>query len=1157
MFTEEMLAIIGKAKGVSASTGQKCLVLESLLAALAWHPESRAFLVYALGVPAHRLDELAGQTEAAEPHPDLMPLARETRELLENARKLAEREPDLFRPGLIGTRHVACSAVTSQEACEILGMPPLAATEVTQPLSQWHDKDARPVALEQLLGRLRTMREMLLDKIFGQGHAVEAFVEGLFNAEVVATADTKRRAPRSLFIFAGPPGVGKTLLAEVAAGYLERPFKRFDMSAYASAHLSDALTGMPKSFQGAHPGVLTHFVEEHPEAVLLFDEIEKAHETTILLFLQLLDAGVLEDKFHNRNVVFRDTTIIFTTNAGRKLYDNPNQSGVHRANASFHRQTLLNALETEVKPQTREPFFPAAICSRMATGYPILFNHLGVAELERVARAELERVAALVECQYYRRITFDALLPLCLVLREGVRTDARTLCAQSAIFLKNELFKLCQLFKTENLGEALAKVHRIHIEVEDERKSLPPEAEAVFGAAAPARILIVAAPSIANLYATHVSTAHWSIAATRPEALSMLAETEIDFVLLDLWFNRSPATPTATLEFFDHTPAAARALAEGQELLRHMRERFPELPVYLLSFPDMTAAEGTDGGAVEQELFLACVRAGGARGVVAADFLSDRVPDWETRRDRFAREIAAIAECLVREKAAERLGAEHKAVMFETAPRFCTEAQAVAIRLRNFRLTRAIEAGDVGEVLDDVDRPKTSFADVIGAQRAKEELQFFVDFLRAPRRFKALGLQPPKGVLLYGPPGTGKTMLARAMAGESNVSFIAASASSFVTMWQGSGPQNIRDLFARARRYAPVVLFIDEIDAIGRVRKGGATAHGEEMALNALLTEMDGFVGPSGDRPVFILAATNFRVEADNPDAPDLSSRTLDPALVRRFSSTVLVDLPSTAERRIFLVSRVGKLGEHRVNDTDFDLLAEKSVGMSIANLEQIVESSTRTALKRGVQLDGAILIEALDTAAEGEVKEWAPEFLERTARHEAGHTILYWASGWVPPEVSIIARGHHGGGMRRSEVDLSRELRTRGELLGQVRTSLGGRAAEIVFYGESDGVSTGASGDLVHATKIVQSMLCQYGMDDEYGLIAAPEMMDRSTGSLLCESFRAKIDTILRREMEEAKRILRANREHLDAVSGALIQKNRLTRDDLEQLLGAAEPSR
>jgi ATP-dependent Zn protease len=407
-------------------------------------------------------------------------------------------------------------------------------------------------------------------------------------------------------------------------------------------------------------------------------------------------------------------------------------------------------------------------------------------------------------------------------------------------------------------------------------------------------------------------------------------------------------------------------------------------------------------------------------------------------------------------------------------------------------------------------------------------------------------------VLLHGPPGTGKTMLARAMAAESNVAFIPVSAANFVTIWQGSGPQNIRDMFARARRYAPAIVFIDEIDAIGKVRTGGGSGQAEENTLNALLTEMDGFTGPSPDRPVFVLAATNFNVLSGDQETPDRQSRALDPALVRRFSRAILVDLPDKAARQKYFMVRLATVKGLSIPESVVELLAEKSTGMSIANLEQVIETAGRNALQKNKELTGDLLVEALDTAREGEAKEWSPEFLESTARHEAGHTILYWLAGWWSPEVSIVARADHGGGMRRSEEEIKKECSTRAELLSQIRTCLAGRAAEILYYGKEQGLNTGASGDLDMATRIARRMICLFGMDDEFGLLSTPELFKHAEAmsSPIYQRVSEAAGKILKQEMENTLKLLEENRKDLDAVSRTLLEKNRLYRNDLQQLL-------
>ena len=1164
MFTNKAQELIDLAKDYTFSRGAGEMDLRSLLAAMGRETEAAVLLAEALGMTTDRLRSACPEYPEPASCPGRLPLAESLRSLLAVAKALAEEMPDRFHPGLIDLRHLACAVAVSPEACAVLNVTPMTHEDGVALLSVWYQRETEAPNLQDLTERLRGLRVDLLAKIFGQDHAVHAFVEGLFNAEVVAGADSKRKSPRAVFVFAGPPGVGKTFLAQSGAAALDRPFKQFDMSAYSGPQQNEALVGMEKAYKGAKPGVLTEFVEKNPAAVLLFDEIEKAHLNTIHLFLQILDAGMLEDKFHERNVSFRDTTIIFTTNVGRKLYESPNGSGVHTANSRFHRRTILDALENEKDPQTRQPFFPAAICSRMATGYPILFNHLGVNELERVVRAELSRTSGLLECQYYKRAEFDNLLPMCLVLREGSRVDARTLRSQAEIFIKTELFKFCQLFKTDRLDEVFSQVDRVRISVGEKMKDMDPEVRALFEHQERPRILLVADADLAALYKEFISQVDWRTASSADDALEILANEDVDFVLLDIWIGRTSETSSMTIQHFDHVPAAARGLDRGQELLRKIRDRVPEMPVYLLSLAE-AAESGDAGGSVDEELFLACVRAGGARGMLVSSFIDGMVADWEDHRDRFAAALQETARRLYREKTAAHMGQERKVLGFDTVPQINREEREIVIRLRNLRLSRAIASVDAGEVLEDVERPRTRFDEVMGADTAKEELKFFIDYLRNPKRFAALGLKPPKGVLLHGPPGTGKTMLARAMAGESDVAFISAAASNFVTMWQGSGPQSVRDLFARARRYAPAIIFIDEIDAIGKTRTGSPGAgQAEENTLNALLTELDGFTSPSKLRPVFILAATNFRIDKDQDASANRPSGTLDPALVRRFSRTILVDLPDRAARRKYLSMRLQGRPGAVVSEEIIDLITERSPGMSVANLELIIETAARNAAKTGGDLTGKLLEEAFESVRYGEARPRGREEVERTARHEAGHTIMYWLSGWWPSYVTVVSRGDHGGYMAPSSEEVERRgSLSRDQLLAGIRTGLGGRGAEIICYGSNAGLTTGAWGDLEAVSKDARNMVCVYGMDESFGILSVTDVFkyaEAKTGQTY-ERINEAAGRILKAEMDNTIKVLQENREHLDAVVDALIAKERLTTADLQAILpqvpgNAAQPS-
>ena len=1150
MFTDSAQRVIDLAKDYAFSSGSMRLNPSSLLAAMGRHPATRGLLAECLGLNVDQLQAACPTGPEPATCPGHLPLDEAVRTLLARARELAREIPDRQHPSLFNPAHLVAAYATSTTFCTLLGTVPRSQDNVAAWLLNQQEQAAQTPRLGELSDRLQGLRNQLLARVFGQDHAIHAFVEGLFNSELGAVADQARKAPRAVFAFAGPPGVGKTLLAELGAACLERPFKRFDMSAYADHQQFQALVGWARSYQAAHPGQLTEFVQQNPDAILLFDEIEKAHLNTLHLFLQILDAGRLEDKFHERDVPFRDTTVIFTTNAGRRLYEAPNASGVHSANAAFHRQTILDALANEKDPRTGQPFFPAALCSRLGKGYPVLFNLLGVPDLVRVVQAELRRVADLLERQYYIQVVFDPTVALCLMLREGARADARTLCAQAERFIKGELFQFCQLFKTERLDEVLERVETVRFGL-DESVVADPVLDPLFQPEIRPCVLLVTSSINAETYQMLFPELDWRPAESVEDIGRVLATSEPDLALVDPWLEQTiPSFQGGTMMDFDHIPVGARRLERSQELLRTLHVRQPELPVFLL-------AEPLDGAAVDAEVtdaerFAACVRGGGARGVLTSPLGADLTAEGEMQRATFAAEVNQLARRFHQEKMATRLGQQRQVLGFDTVPRVEREGRTIAVRLRHPQLSRALAAADAGEVLDAVERPQARFADVIGADSAKEELQFFIDYLKEPGRYLAAGLKPPKGVLLYGPPGTGKTLLARAMAGESEVAFLTAAASAFVTIWQGSGPQSVRDLFARARRYAPAIVFIDEIDAIGRVRAGGASGRAEENTLNALLTEMDGFTSSDPRRPVFVLAATNFNIQADDADAPERSARTLDPALVRRFSRAIRVDLPDTAARRRYLEWRLGKTKGSAVSVTALELLAEKTVGMSLADLDMALETAARLALRQNRPVDDELLIEAIDTAREGEAKPWSPQFLESTACHEAGHTLMYWLSGWWPVEVSIVARAEHGGGMRRGEVELRRESLSRADLLATIRTALGGRAAEVVYYGPEAGLTTGAASDLEYATRLARQLICRYGMDDEFGPLAAPELLQfaAAVGSPLYVQVSEAARTLLKRELERTVQALTANRSHLDAVAEALIARNRLLRLDLEVIL-------
>ncbi len=1023
-----------------------------------------------------------------------------------------------------GPRHLLRAAMSSLA----VDSTPAGATVIRTASAAGKPEEASSPSLGDLTRRMRVLRQDLLDKIHGQDHAIHQFVEGLFDVEVVGSADTGRKRPAGLFLFAGPPGVGKTYLAELGAEALGRPFLRLDMSSYGVATELDTLIGSPPVYHGAKPGILTGFVLRHPNAVLLFDEIEKACTAAIHLFLQILDAGRLQDKNTEDVVAFRDTVIILTTNVGKSLYENRNAAGVQQANAAFERATILDALRSEVDPRRQAPYFPEAICSRMATGHPILFNHLRVGDLARIAEAELRRVAVLLEQRHGQRYGFDPEIPLALVMREGAATDARTVRARAEAFLKEEIYGVCRLFSDERLDESLAAIREVAVELDRQH---PGEAAACLsGDAAPPRVLFAGGALSGGLCEKALDDrVRWFSATTPDQVLGLLAKEEVDLVLLDLSMGaaeRSTGSVPLTMLAFDYAPQAARQFAGGQKVLECLHGRMPQIPVYLFD-----PAEG--GAAVDRELLLACMRAGGARGVVQTALVAAPGVDPALQRDLFVGEIETLAHRLRFERKARELGARSQVLAFDTAP--VLEGPRLRIRCRNLRLTRAVRGADAGALVSDMERPTAVFDDVIGGGAAKEALMLIRDWLRDPRKYTAAGVEAPRGVLLTGPPGTGKTMLARALAGESNCAFLVEAASNLTGKHVGSGPENVRRLFERARRYAPAIVFIDELDAVGVNRaevRPGYAGHAEAITLNQLLTEMDGF-SKNPAQAVVVIAATNHEEK-------------LDPALKRRFNRVIDVELPTSAERLLYLQKRLAAKQAHAVSDLVLERIALQSAGRSIADLERVLAEAAVMALGSGGIIGDAILSEAFEKVLLGTARE-NPDPL-RTARHEAGHALAMYDQGAPPVYVTIVGRGNAGGYAAYGDTG-ERGTLTKPELEARIRALVAGREAERLYYGPEDGISTGPSSDLERATGIAEAMVYEWGMSEEAG----PVRIDRRkfVAGEMAERCQNAVRGIVEVQSARVREMLERRKTALDRVAAALVEKNRLLRDEVIALIG------
>ena len=474
---------------------------------------------------------------------------------------------------------------------------------------------------------------------------------------------------------------------------------------------------------------------------------------------------------------------------------------------------------------------------------------------------------------------------------------------------------------------------------------------------------------------------------------------------------------------------------------------------------------------------------------------------------------------------------------------FMNQTQGGGGKMMSFGRSRAKVSGG--------DKVKVHFSDVAGADEAKQELEEVVEFLKHPKKYNELGAKIPKGVLLFGPPGTGKTLLAKAVAGEAGVPFFSISGSDFVEMFVGVGASRVRDLFDQAKKHAPCIVFIDEIDAVGRQRGAGlGGGHDErEQTLNQMLVEMDGFAANEG---IIIIAATN---------RPDI----LDPALLRpgRFDRQIVVDRPDVKGRLAIL--KVHIKGKPVDKNVDLEVLARRTPGFTGADLSNLVNEAALLAARRNKksifmsELEDSI--ERVMAGPERKSKVMSDKEKRLTAYHEGGHTLVGMLLPNADPvhKVTIIPRGRAGGYTLMLPKE-DRSYATRGELLDKLKTLLAGRVAEEVVLKE---ISTGAQNDIQRATQMARSMIMEYGMSKHLGPIAFGDSSDhqvflgrdlnnqRNYSEEVASDIDREVRKLITTAYEECRILLSDNIDKLHDIAAALMDKETLDAEELEEIVG------
>lgn len=970
---------------------------------------------------------------------------------------------------------------------------------------------------EQLSTFYSELRKNILARVFGQDAAVEKFIQGLFTGRTSKKSSVE--GPEATFLFVGPPGVGKTYLAKLAGKLMNRDCKLFQMNEYADRQSVNSLIGFEQTYTNSKDGELTEYVAAHHDAILIFDEIEKAHVNAIRAFLPILEGGVLTSRFTRKQVSFRDTIVIFTTNAGRAFYEEKKNMQI----SAIPEATIIDALRKE-KNEDGGQAMPNEILSRMAKGSIIGFDHMNPAKLIPIIKSGMQSGADMLAKKYGLTCTYDmSKLPYMFLYHLGAQLDARVSSERSSSFVLDAIYSISERVgenPEKYLGANGESITNIDIGIDDSedlarRYLVPPEKKNIILVSYKRHrdLLMESTDRYQRFDAWDTSDANDDGSQSRIQEI--MSNHKISAILIDPYFSvkESGRNGEGKME------GVLNLNSRGNNVLRWIFNQKDMPPVYILE--------------IEQHISLVDrfeLRRQGVRDVI--DFVG-KTPEECTRM------IDVLSYELFLEKNIDYLNSKGRSIDFSIGQEI-TE-NSIKLKLFNYKLVNSMTTDAVDVSISDAEKPEVTFDDVIGAENAKEELRRFIGYLKDPERYLQTGMAVSRGILLYGPAGTGKTKLAKALAAEADCPFIATTGAQFV-----NGVKNIEKVFRLARKYAPSVVFIDEIDSFALDRQN--TDSNRATILNNLLTEMDGF-STDLKKPVFVIAATNAGTK------PGLGGNNiyLDRALLRRFSKKVYVDLPGKKERIQFMNLQKRKLADKKfnLNGLDDDMIeefAKHTAGYSLAEIENTINLALGKAslLEENVTLD--ILIDVFDESVYGERMKVAEHHIKTIALHEAGHAFLSYKyrEKFKPECATLVARGSYLGMVQHESIECGDNL-SRAEIYQRIEISLAGRAAELVFNGPEDGLTDGASGDLQNATNLAMYLVSRFGMEEGFlPVISAEQMMS----SPLAEKYYNKLNYIIDQQLTRAYAYIKENRDVVERLADELIEKSRLDYADMERII-------
>lgn len=942
--------------------------------------------------------------------------------------------------------------------------------------------------LEKIVSESSKLYEQLGKVIYGQDNVLDKFVQGYTNSFLEGKNGVRK--PAATFLFAGPPGVGKSYLASNAAKILGRDFKIFDMSEYAGHNSLGALVGFEYTYTDSKPGVLTSFVKEHPTAVLLIDEIEKAHTQVKLLFLQILEGARLTDKYTEKAVDFTKTIVIFTTNCGKSLYENNQEEQL----------SLIPDLEiTEALKADEE--FPKELISRFASGNMIMFDHLKVQDLCRMAQLKIDKVQDIFAQQYKIEIEKNYKIAQFFMFHMGAGLDARVVSQKSEDLYKRELMGFFK-YALKN------------------KKELPKEVA----------VNVMLNPQNKDIYSLFVNENDKEILAVTDRQMQFEPEdkirvTQIDSVdqlveeiekkhfsaaILDLKYRVAAGNNGNT------NILALRSV--GVKCLEELRERLPQLSVYVLD-RDYDAEDHKSILRAGVKAFIPNLPSGRTLGVVIRSIMNVQYPISMLERMK-------QKNCVVTYKSRYAIEEDGKGkIEFY-------DLQIKAVGSDSAELRKLANKSKVF----DFEKPSIRLNDIVGAADVKKKFAYFISYIKNAEKYVAHGVEAPKGVLLYGPPGTGKTSLAKALAAECNALFLNTTGAD---IRNAKDPvEEIKNLFKIARNHAPAIIFVDEFDVIAKERMGNDTY--SEMIVNTLLTEMEGFKERDPLKPVFVLAATNLGIEHYG----DSRAAIIDPAIVRRFDSAIWVGLPGKRDRYLYVKSLLEKKKlDKRISNMGLEFVANKTRGRSNAFLQQIINTMINTAVFEEEEICDDLLCEVAENMLFGAKRTMEEKEKKSVAIHEAGHAYVGWIQGVDPNFITIESRGNHGGYV---EYNCEYQPSTRQDFLNTICRMMAGRAAELVYYGE-DGLNIGATSDIQKATDCAVRMICLWGMGDLGAMSMDPDtILSSSKGELVL----AQVQEILAEQLKRAQQFITDGKEQMERIVDVLMDKEYIMHRELMKIL-------